>query len=129
MPIEYQKYIRRADLQANPDKVYIFGDNVERVGLGGQAREMRGEPNAFGIATKWSPDRCFSDADYAAVLPIWTADFMFLTSNLIDFCKTLVIPRDGIGTGLADLPTKAPKLYRRLTLFFNALEMDARACA
>ena len=55
MPVIYQKRICRDDLRRNPNAVYIFGDNEARTGLGGQAREMRGEPNAMGIATKRSP--------------------------------------------------------------------------
>ena len=56
MPIKYQKWIERSDLQNNPEDVYIFGDNYARQGLCGQAKAMRGEPNALGIATKRTPD-------------------------------------------------------------------------
>ena len=35
-------YIRREDVQANPNKIFVFGDNIMREGLGGQAKEMRG---------------------------------------------------------------------------------------
>lgn len=55
MPLIYQKMIFRKDLKTNPDKLYVFGDNVERQGLRGQAAEMRGEPNAIGFPTKWFP--------------------------------------------------------------------------
>jgi len=50
MPILYQDQIKRDDLRAHPDRIYLFGDNVARQGRGGQAKEMRGEPNALGIA-------------------------------------------------------------------------------
>jgi hypothetical protein len=52
MPIIYQKFIRRQDLRNNRDKFYVFGDNMQRIGYGGQARDMRGEPNAIGAVTK-----------------------------------------------------------------------------
>ena len=55
MPVIYQSKILRADLRANRKILYAFGDNDERYGLGGQAKEMRGEPNARGIRTKRSP--------------------------------------------------------------------------
>lgn len=126
MPIEYQQLIRRSDLVANRDKTYIFGDNFAEVGYGGQAAEMRGEPNAYGIPTKWDPGRCFTDADYVEVVTAWHLDFIHLSSLVLEYKRTLVIPKDGIGTGLAALPSTAPRLYRRLTMFFNALEMDAR---
>ena len=56
MKLFVQKWIARADLKQNQDRIYLFGDNVERVGHGGQAKEMRGEPNAIGIATKLKPE-------------------------------------------------------------------------
>lgn len=43
------KYIKRQDLKSNPNTQYLFGDNLKRSGFGGQAKEMRGEPNAIGI--------------------------------------------------------------------------------
>ena len=55
--ITFQERITRADLRANPDTLYVFGDNMRRRGMGGQAAEMRGEPNAVGIPTKWRPSR------------------------------------------------------------------------
>jgi hypothetical protein len=42
MPILYQHRIYRMDLIANPNILYVFGDNTKRVGMGGQAGEMRG---------------------------------------------------------------------------------------
>ena len=52
----YQHRIFRKDLKNNPTVLYLFGDNRLRKGLGGQAREMRGEPNALGIRTKKVPN-------------------------------------------------------------------------
>lgn len=49
MPVVKQDQIMRRDLLDNQDKLYVFGDNMVRRGFGGQAREMRGEPNAVGI--------------------------------------------------------------------------------
>jgi len=41
-------------LKANPDKVYLFGDNLEKVGRGPGAGQaiIRDEPNAYGIPKK-----------------------------------------------------------------------------
>jgi len=47
--------ITRDYVKDNPDMVFIFGDNDERDGMGGQAGEMRGERNAIGIPTKKKP--------------------------------------------------------------------------
>ena len=42
------------DVATNPNKIYIYGDNDERKGLGGQAI-IRNEPNTIGIRTKKKP--------------------------------------------------------------------------
>ncbi|MEC7290450.1 MAG: hypothetical protein VXW22_10215, partial [Pseudomonadota bacterium] len=74
MIILRQHRIYRQDLRANPGTIYVFGDNTERVGLGGQAKEMRGEPNARGIATLWSPGRPYKAKDIEQALQIIDQD-------------------------------------------------------
>lgn len=49
------KFITRQFIQEHPDWLFLFGDNEERSGYGGQAREMRGEPNSIGVRTKAKP--------------------------------------------------------------------------
>lgn len=118
--ILFQKRIYRADLQANREWTYVFGDNYERVGLGGQAGEMRGEPNAFGLVTKWHPGMAsgdfFYDSEMQDVLALWRPAFEVLKAR-----SYVVLPLDGVGTGLAQLPTRAPKLYIWLTDWTNDL--------
>ena len=53
--VERIRFITREYVRANPDKIFLFGDNLEQRGLGGQAAAMRGEPNAVGIPTKKRP--------------------------------------------------------------------------
>ena len=96
-----QHRIYRQDLRANPNLIYVFGDNVERVGLGGQAKEMRGEPNAHGIATLWAPGRPFDAIDVDEAKKIIIQDFVKLENRP---GTTIVWPSDGIGTGLANMP-------------------------
>lgn len=113
--IIFQHRIYRIDLRANPDVLYVFGDNVDRVGLGGQAGEMRGEPNAVGVATKWSPSMretsFFDDSDYEHISKIIDADFEPLFKAALNG-KTIILPADGLGTGLSEMPTRCPKLYQ-----------------
>ena len=94
----FQKWISRSDLVDNPDKIYVFGDNHKRYGRGGQAKEMRGEPNAFGIPTKWAPwksdDAYFSDTQYDVVAKIFDFHFKKLKSH-IENGTSVVIPADG----------------------------------
>lgn len=113
----FQKRIYREDLQANPDVLYVFGDNLKRVGLGGQAKEMRGEPNAIGVATKRAPDDLtssfFYDNEFEEVIDLLWQDFKPITEALLAG-KTVVFPLDGLGTGLSRLPETAPKVDRAL---------------
>ena len=51
------KWITREELQRHPELIFVFGDNMLRKGFGGQAKEMRGEPNAVGVPVKWRPSR------------------------------------------------------------------------
>ncbi|MHC2250058.1 DUF7831 domain-containing protein [Bradyrhizobium elkanii] len=111
MPIVRQKWITREDLNANPTKIYVFGDNVERRGYGGQAKEMRGEPNAIGVATKWKPSMAasafFDDSIECQVIVMRDLNDV---QSALNAGKTVVVPEDGIGTGLSRLFATAPKL-------------------
>ena len=121
----YQERIIREDLANNPKQVYVFGDNMIRVGLGGQAREMRYEPNAVGIPTKWRPsmtdDAFFTDDDFDKVVPSIEIEFQKLTLE-INRGKNIIIPKDGIGTGLSQLPRRAPKIYKYIEDGIRKLE-------
>jgi len=115
MLIIKQKFIFREDIRNNRHLLYIFGDNLKRVGFGGQAKEMRGEPNSFGIATKRAPtyfeEDFFNDKDYNELREIIKKEFENLYEHLENFeYEGIVIPSDGIGTGIAKLQENAPKL-------------------
>lgn len=114
MPLLYQKHILRKHLQANRGVIFVFGDNVQRLGFKGQAAEMRGEFNAHGIATKWAPsfkeDAFFKDSQINEILPILEKDISPLYNALMSG-QVVVWPADGIGTGLSRLPAKAPNIW------------------
>jgi hypothetical protein len=109
--IIHQKFVNREDLQANPKILYLFGDNTIRRGYGGQAGSMRGEPNAIGVRTKNLPNNTakafFSDANYDNNCDMIDADLVPVWAHL-KAGGHVVIPLDGLGTGLSDLPNKAP---------------------
>lgn len=113
MPIEIVHRYTRAEIRANPDKLYVFGDNRYRMGYGGQASAARGEPNAVGIVTKhWpamTPAAFFVDADMGKIEKLLSRAFGRLEDHLSSG-GTVVLPADGVGTGLAKLPEKAPKI-------------------
>lgn len=117
MPLLYQKFIKREHLRANPQVLFVFGDNAQRRGKIGQAAEMHGEPNAIGVATKWEPasrpGSYFSDADFAAVTTILREDLQPVYDAL-KVGRIVVWPMDGIGTGYSQLPRRAPKIWALL---------------
>lgn len=112
--------ITRAQLKQNSNKIYLFGDNLQGTGLGGQAKEMRGEPNAIGIPTKKKPtmeaDAFFIDAEFAQNKKAIDSAFAKIPPG-----KEVVIPDAGIGTGLAQLETKAPQTFKYLQDKLNQL--------
>lgn len=117
MPVRQVKFITREMVRSHPEKLFLFGDNLKRVGMGGQAREMRGEPNAIGIATKVSPgnkpEDFFCDDKYQCYLKIIKQD-LALVFDALKNNKVVIIPKDGLGTGLSDLPNKAPRIFKYL---------------
>lgn len=106
-----KKYILRKNIQKNTEILFIFGDNDERKGLGGMAKEFRGELNTAGIRTKKAPSNnrwsFYTDKEFTENCGKIREDI----DNIIEKSKNYVgveIP-DGIGQGLADLSNKAPK--------------------
>ena len=120
----YQKIIYRIDVRTNRDVIYLFGDNVARKGRGGQAREMRGEENAIGIATKWFPSMkpmaFFTDERISEQMEIINRDFDPVISH-IKSGGTVIVPFDGIGTGLSQMGRYAPLTQKRLFAMINEL--------
>jgi hypothetical protein len=125
-----QKHVTRQMLRDNRDTLYIFGDNMARAGFGGQAKEMRGEVNAVGVPTKMRPKRTekayFTDAhlDRQDVIIALRLAFDRLEQHLRSG-RNVVIPADGLGTGLAELPTRAPRIHREIEARVAGLERVA----
>lgn len=114
MTFRTEKFITRQMMRREPDTLFVFGDNVKGVGMGGQAAQMRGAPNAVGIATKWLPTRdesaYFTDADYDIVRPFIDEQLYRLAKHL-NSGGHVVWPEDGIGTGRAQLDRRAPRIF------------------
>ena len=113
----FQKFIYREDLKNNPSVLYLFGDNDLREGIGGQARQMRGEPNSKGIRVKRFPkrerDAYYSDKEYKNNIMKINQDLLYVES-VLQRGEIVIIPTDGIGTGLARLKEFAPKTLEYL---------------
>jgi len=111
--IEIRDHITRADVRAEKNKIFLFGDNLKEQGYGGQAKEMRGEENAVGIPTKKfptnNPSAFFSDKELAPNKQAIDEAFGKIPPD-----KIIVIPKAGLGTGLAQLEEKAPQTFAYL---------------
>lgn len=101
------------DVKQSPNKIFIFGDNLDRKGTGGQA-QIRNNENAFGIATKKHPtnnsNAFMSDSEFDENVKTIKSDIVKIKNDGRD----IVFPKDGFGTGLAKLKEKAPKTYQFL---------------
>jgi hypothetical protein len=113
LPIKFEKLYTKELLRAHPDWLFVFGDNYERKGLGGQAKVCRGEPNTIGWATKKAPNNLpasyLTDEDMVDWLVNCSEDVAVISAALRQL-RVVVFPEDGIGTGLAKLPEKAPAI-------------------
>jgi hypothetical protein len=127
MPVLRKKWISREDCRefSGSGWIFVFGDNEERRGKGGQAAEMRDEPNAIGIRTKRKPDfsedAFWSDADFIKYRRMIDEDLRPIESAVKDGV-VVVMPSAGVGSGLSNMSTKCPKLFRYLNKRINELE-------
>lgn len=114
MPVEFVDRFNNAMATDQAYKLFVFGDNLQRAGRAGQAI-IRGCENAIGLPTKRAPcmdEHCFlTDSDLAIVLKASSADIdtLFLA---IGHNVTIVWPKAGIGTGLAQLSQRAPLIKK-----------------
>lgn len=124
MPIKYLKWITRDMLQKEPEARFVFGDNTQREGLGGQAKEMRYERNAIGIVTKWKPTN--EESAFFSDLAFGTGPHFLIVQDLkrvqqaLKEGRVVYAPFDGLGTGLSQLPERAPRLYNMIVTSFRS---------
>lgn len=99
-------------VRTHSDTLFVFGDNDQRKGKGGQA-VIRDEPNAIGLRTKKAPRTSASayyvDAEYQENVSKMKSDLKEISRRSVDYDKVYFIP--GIGEGLAKLKENAPKTY------------------
>jgi hypothetical protein len=100
-----------------PQTLFVFGDNLVKVGNAGQA-VIRYCNNAFGFPTKKLPattnNAYFTDVEYEDNCKLFDRHVeqlkLIQSAGLYEVC----FPEDGLGTGLSKLPEKAPKTFEYL---------------
>ena len=105
-------------LDDNPDKIFVYGDNLARKGCGGQA-VIRYSKNAFGFSTKRFPSRSI-EAYYTDTEPFKVYEQVErLTQDVKELKKlsedyVVVFPAGGLGTGLSFLQHKSPRFFSEM---------------
>lgn len=107
----------------HPNKFFLFGDNCERIGRGGQAI-IRGCGNAIGLVTKRSCSEYMEDGHSGDLLAV--AMDMKMIEIMLKQGNTIVLPvfengKTTLGCGLADLPNRAPALYQLIDAWTQRL--------
>lgn len=96
--------------------IFIFGDNDECRGKGGQAI-IRDEPNAMGIPTKKKPNNFdssfYTDDEYDQNVEKINDSIESIKECLENY-DGIMYPINGIGTGLSQLNIKAPRTFKYL---------------
>lgn len=115
--IRIRRFVHRTECRTHPDELFIYGGNMSHFGKGGQAKQMRDEPNAVEIVTKrypgWEDRDFFSDDDYEIAIAEMGPAFERLEDHLMKG-GTVVIPENGVGTDRAQLQERAPKIWAYL---------------
>lgn len=112
----YDGFWSKPVAQRHSKFLFIFGDNLVKMGEGGQAI-IRTEPNALGIPTKKYPTNTetsfFSDKELLENM-FHIDQAISLIKNRIGYYNGIILPKSGLGTGLAELDTRAPKTFNYL---------------
>ena len=119
MMIYFTKTLSVEKCKKYPDYFFVFGDNLAHQGTAGQA-VIRHEPNSIGVPTKVAPcmeERCFfSDQDDEKLWVRMELERIF-KMHLND--NTIVLPEDPIGSGLAELETRSPEIWKMIQDFYK----------
>jgi hypothetical protein len=99
---KYENFIvTKQFLDENPNAVFVFGDNLRRVGYGGAAA-LRDHPQTYGFITKKNPDNMdesfYRPESYNIDFLVYAVELQLFIEKNID--KTFYISQ--LGGGLAN---------------------------
>ena len=114
------------DVRNNPNLIFIYGDNDKKFGKKGQAI-IRDEVNTIGIPTKKYPSNYLSSLYTDDEYDINVSKIDIQIHRVISTLQTgmyegIVLPECGLGTGLSQLPKKAPKTFKYLCSAIDDLQ-------
>ena len=112
--------VHRVEVNNNPKTLYVYGDNTQRRGYGGAAKEMRpmngDNSNSFGIASKKLPSLAdnafFTDNELEHNKQVIKEDTDKVVRELMTgkYNKVVIAPI-GVAGGMADLERRAPQTF------------------
>lgn len=105
-----QTWITREDLRANPDIVFVYGDNAARDGQRGLARQMRHEPNSHAISISWAPYESFSLLTFEPAAALIVDDLCALVDRQP---RLIVWPLTGLVPDFQSMPDELRLHLRR----------------
>ena len=118
--IEFTNKLDVALCQSNPESIFVFGDNMQGWGKAGQA-VIRDCSNSWGVPTKrypsMKPSAFFADRqdEYDIILKELSTLWTMHTEG-----KTIVLPINPIGSGLARLNINSPKIWSLIERFYKS---------
>jgi hypothetical protein len=117
---EFEEQLNVNLCQKNPDALIVYGDNLLGKGKAGQAI-IRDEYNAFGVPTKRLPSvkdgSFFNDKqdEYDLV-----KDKLVYLWEQHEEGKSIILPSNMIGTGLANLSKHSPNVMKLIERFYKS---------
>jgi len=121
--IKFVKKYTVEEVENDPTRVYVYGDNLVHRGQKGQA-VIRKLDNSLGVPTKRYPcvkgKSCFFSDKIDEVLAVKKA--LEQIEHLVKKGKKIALPKDGLGTGLAELEKRSPVIFKYITLFIRRLD-------
>ena len=109
--IHTTEFWTRKSVEADKIRVYVFGDNMDKAGMAGQAC-IRGLDNAYGIPTKVHP--CTSNQSCYFSDHSFQENCRIIQQAFNEIPNTTVVVNVNIGRGLAQMHETAPKTYKFL---------------
>ena len=113
MRIEVQKVFSIKDAEANPHKLYVFGENQKQQGksaIGGGQAVIRPLHNSYGFCTLYDIGRFWTDAHYSLNLVSIERDIFELKERAKHY-DCIVFPYSGLGTGRANMQKSCPLTF------------------
>lgn len=109
-------------VQMNKDKLFVFSDNLMKIGRKGQS-VIRNSENSVGLSTKKSSSKrssaYYDDNDFEKNKDSIIFDILNIKYKALNENRILIFSSNGYGNGLAEMNIRAPKTFNFLNEMLN----------